>query len=123
MPARRCAGAREMPFSCPLPPGPFVLTRPRRPTRAGRAQHASSPQHASARPAGMAVLPSHRDDGTEIAPPGPRPMRALKAHKPVNTDQRGPPLHDPPPTGFRPAGASGGALLVCGSEGRGRPAK
>ena len=45
----------------------------------------------------------------DVAPPGPRPMRALKAHKPVNTDQRGPPKHDPPANGYRPAGA----YVVC----------
>jgi hypothetical protein len=50
---------------------------------------------------------SERDKGApSVAPPapGPRPLHALKAHKLVNTDQRGPPKHDPPPQGYRPAG-------------------
>jgi hypothetical protein len=49
---------------------------------------------------------SERERGPAVAPqdPGPRPLRALKAHKAVDTEQRGPPKHSAPPQGYRPAG-------------------
>jgi hypothetical protein len=81
----------------PPPPPPREL-RPEhgRPEASLRTFSSPMRENSAARNSAAAIL--------KVAPPGARPVRALKAVQNVNTDQRGPPKHEEPPNGiYRPA--------------------